>query len=67
MDKELDDPCIHHFFTNLPFPDAHWILISLVKLPNRKPFLFMLDSLNAGIDHRRSDVLAFLYNKFIRS
>ncbi len=71
IDKEfvheaLPTPRVHHFLSNLPAPGEHWILISLVRIPGRKPFLVMLDSLNSGIDERRANVLAFIYNKFIR-
>lgn len=65
VNAQLYNPKVLHFICNL---DAfHWILISIVKKANRRPFMVVIDSLDLKINPRfaASQYIMLLYNKFI--
>ncbi len=58
----------HHFICHMLAPTRHWILISVVKLRNKQPFLIVLDSYNHAINTSSdaATLIPFFYEKFIR-
>jgi hypothetical protein len=72
LDK--DETGAHYFICNLKRPSNHWIKVALVKIKGKKPLLTLLDSKNYPIHPDPNSeqvgtdtVLAFLYEKFLRS
>ncbi len=65
----------HHFICNINRPGEHWIMASLINIPDFHPILVIMDSLNGKIhlyDDYNDDkvgaeeVLTFLYNNFLK-
>lgn len=64
---ETNQPGAIHFVCNLNM-GSHWILISIVKLKDRKPIMIILDSMHWSIKKNSSayHYVNFLYDQFIR-
>ncbi len=54
----------------MPRNVEHWVLIALMNIPKRRPFLMLVDSIDSKVESTgevmTDAALAFVYNTFLR-